>query len=308
MKTILPLNAAVFSLALLSASGVGCSLNKIAVNKIGNALAKGGDTYASDDDPELIKAATPFTLKLMESLLGQSPKHKGLLLGTSSGFTQFAYTFVHQEADELEDVNLDAATAGWARAARLYLRARDYGLRGLEVEHEGFVELLRCDVEAAIAMTDLKDVPQLYWTSVAWAAAISLSIDDTDLIADIPIAEALIDRALELDESFESGAIHTFMITYEMSRQGGTGDPAARARHHFERAIALTNGELAQPMVSLAEAVAVREQNREEFEALLHRALAIDPDERTEWRMNNLVFQRRARWLLARTDLLIMDH
>ncbi len=157
-------------------------------------------------------------------------------------------------------------------------------------------------------MTNLKDVPQLYWTGVSWAAAISLSIDDTDLIGDIPVAEALIDRALELDESFDNGAIHVFLITYEMSRQGGTGEPAARARHHFERAMELTNGELAQPIVSLAEVVAVPEQNREEFEALLHRALAIDPDERTEWRMNNLVSQRRARWLLGRTDRLIMDY
>ncbi len=307
MTRVLPLPAAVLSLALLSLSSVGCSLNRIAVNKIGNALAKGGDTYASDDDPELIKAATPFTLKLMESLLDQSPKHRGLLLATSSGFTRFAYAFVHQEADELEDIDLEAATAGWARAARLYLRARDYGLRGLEVEHEGFVELLRCDVEAAMAMTNLKNVPQLYWTGVSWAAAISLSKDDTDLIGDIPVAEALIDRALELDESFESGAIHVFLITYEMSRQGGTGEPAARARHHFERAMALTDGQLAQPLVSLAEVVAVQEQNREEFEALLHRALAIDPDERPEWRMNNLVSQRRARWLLERTDRLILD-
>ncbi len=305
---MLPLPVSILSLALLSVSGVGCSINKMVVNKVGNALAAGGDTYASDDDPKLIKAATPFVLKLMESLLDQSPKHRGLLLATSSGFTQFAYVFVHQEADELEDNDLDAATAGWARAARLYLRAREYGLRGLEVEHEGFVELLRSDVEAAIAMTNLKDVPQLYWTGVAWAAAISLSIDDTDLIADVPIAEALIDRAFELDESFESGAIHVFLITYEMSRQGGAGEPAARARHHFERAMELTNGELAQPLVSLAEAVSVPEQNREEFEALLHRALAIDADERLEWRMNNLAFQRRARWLLERTDRLIIDH
>ncbi|MCH8254273.1 MAG: TRAP transporter TatT component family protein [Gemmatimonadetes bacterium] len=307
MKKMLPLPVAILSLALLSASGVGCSINKMVVNRIGNALAAGGDTYASDDDPELIEAATPFILKLMESLLDQAPKHRGLLLATSSGFTQFAYAFVHQDADELEDIDFDAATAGWARAARLYLRARDYGLRGLEVEHKGFVELLRGDVEAAIAMTKLKDVPQLYWTSVSWAAAISLSKDNTDLVADLPIAEALIDRALELDESFESGAIHVFLITYEMSRQGGTGEPAARARHHFERAMALTDGQLAQPLVSLAEVVAVPEQNREEFETLLHRALAIDLDERPEWRMNNLVSQRRARWLLEHTDRLIID-
>ena len=74
MKRVFPLPVPVLWLALLSASGVGCSINKMAVNKIGNALAAGGDTYASDDDPELIKAATPFTLKLMESLLAQSPK------------------------------------------------------------------------------------------------------------------------------------------------------------------------------------------------------------------------------------------
>jgi len=29
-----------------------------------------GTTYASDDDPELIEAALPFSLKLMESVLG----------------------------------------------------------------------------------------------------------------------------------------------------------------------------------------------------------------------------------------------
>ena len=55
-------------MALLSGSGVGCSINKIAVNKIGNALAKGGDTYASDDNPELVKEFTRFVSVSMEGL------------------------------------------------------------------------------------------------------------------------------------------------------------------------------------------------------------------------------------------------
>ena len=37
-------------------------------------------------------------------------------------------------------------------------------------------------------------------------------------------------------------------------------------------------------------------------EALLKRALAVDPDARPEWRLSNLVSQRRARWLLGRED------
>ena len=46
----------------------------------------------------------------------------------------------------------------------------------------------------------------------------------------------------------------------------------------------------------------VQAQNRPEFEALLTRALAIDPDARPEWRLQNLIAQRRARWLMARAD------
>jgi len=60
--------------------GQGCSIKRLAVNKVGNALAGGGTTFASDDDPELVKAAVPFSLKLMESLLAENPRHEKLLL------------------------------------------------------------------------------------------------------------------------------------------------------------------------------------------------------------------------------------
>lgn len=297
----------VVGILLLVGPGLGCSLNTIAVNKLGNAMAGSNSTYASDDDPELVRAATPFALKLMESLLEETPRHRGLLLATASGFTQYSFAFVHQDADELEDTDLGAAVAGWDRAARLYLRARDYGLRGLEVEHEGFAALLLTDADAALSMTDVDDVALLYWTSTSWTAAISLSIDNTDLVGDMPVAEAIIDRALLLDETYDFGAIHTFLVTYEMVRQGGEGDPADRSRSHFHRAMELTDGQLAQPLVSLAEAVAVVEQNRSEFDSLLRRALAIDPDVRVEWRVANMVAQRRARWLLERVDWLFLD-
>src|SRR6185503_1283457 len=233
--------------------GAGCSIKRFAVSKVGDALAGGGTTVSSDDDPELIKAAVPFSLKLMESLLAQSPRHKGLLLSLSSGFCQYAYAFVQQEADELEDTDLTTASQKQARARRLYLRARDYGLRGLELAQPGLRTALRGNPKMAVQKTQKRDVPLLYWTAASWAAAISLSKDNPDLISDLPLVEALIDRALELDESFGDGAIHSFLITYEMSRQGAKGEPADRARKHFERAMELSRGLQAGPLVSLAE-------------------------------------------------------
>jgi predicted anti-sigma-YlaC factor YlaD len=286
--------------------GSGCSVRRMAINQVGDALAGGGATFASDDDPELVKAAAPFSLKLMESLLEESPRHKGLLLATASGFTQYSYAFVQQDADELEDKDVRAAADLRARARRLYLRARNYGLRGLEVERAGFQKALESSPKTAVARVKAKEVPLLYWTAVSWAAAISVSKDNPELIGDMPKVEALIDRALALNESFDHGAIHTFLISYEMSRRQGEGDPAARARKHFERALELSGGKMAGPMVSLAEAVSVQQQNQPEFKSLLDRALAINPDLKPEWRLTNLIMQRRARWLLDRADDLFL--
>ena len=117
----------------------------------------------------------------------------------------------------------------------------------------------------------------------------------------------MMDRALALDEAFGDGAIHSFLISYEMSRPGGTGEPAARSKQHFDRAMELGKGQLAGPLVSYAEAVCVQKQDLKGFESLLQRAMAVNPDAKPEWRLMNLVTQRRAKWLLSRTDQLFLS-
>jgi len=285
----------------------GCSIKKIAINKIGDSLASSGDTFASDDDPELIGSAVPFSLKLMESVLAESPRHRGLLLAAASGFTQYAYVYVGMPSDELENRDFTAAHSMRDRARKLYLRARDYGLRGLELRHPGIRKQLRADPHGALlSVHSPRDVPLLYWTAASWGLAISISKDNPDLIAEQPIVERLIDRALELDPDYDAGTIHGFLISYEPARQGVKGDFSERCRAHFDRQVALTHGQLAAPYVSFAEAVSIQKQNRDQFESLLKKALDIDPDSMPQWRLNNIVMQRRARWLLARESELFV--
>jgi predicted anti-sigma-YlaC factor YlaD len=240
-------------------------------------------------------------------LLSESPRHRGLLFAASSGFTQYAYAFVKQEADEMESQNLGLALEMRSRARGLFLRARDYGLRGLETAHHGFAAALNKDPRQAAQAANANDVPLLYWTAASWGLAITLSKNEPDLIVDQPLVEALLDRALELNEAFGEGAIQTFLISYETVRQGAPGDPFERARKHFERAMMLSGGFQASPLVALAESVSVAKQNRIEFQSLLNRALAIDVDARPEYRLANLVIQRRARWLLSQIDELFLD-
>jgi predicted anti-sigma-YlaC factor YlaD len=291
---------------VLCCTGSGCSVRRYVVNKAADALAASGSTYASDDDPELIKAAAPFSLKLMESILAENPRHPALLAALTSGFTQYAYAFVQEDADVAEVTDLAAAEALRTRARRLYLRAKGYGLRGLEVKHPGFGTNLLANPKATTRTAGKADVPLLYWTAAAWASAISLSKDNPEIVGQIPAMEALIDRALELDPSYADGAIHSFLISYEMSRPGAAGDPAARARKHFEQAVALSHGTDASPYVALAEAVTIQTQNVKEFESLLNQALAINPDARPDNRLVNMVMQKRARWLLSRKSELFL--
>jgi predicted anti-sigma-YlaC factor YlaD len=295
-------------LSLFLALGItGCSVKKVAINKLGDALSGSGATFSSDDDPDFIQGAVPFSLKLIESLLAESPRHRGMLFAASSGFTQYAYAFIQQEADEAEDSDLARATALRQRARRMYLRARNYGMRGLEVKHPGLDEALRKDPPKAAMSAVKRDVPLLYWTAASWGGAISLSKDRPDVVAEQPMVEALIDRAFALDPDFDHGAIHSFLINYEQSRPGGGAQAEDRSRRHFERAMQLSEGLQAAPLVSLAENVCVPKQNRKEFESLLNKALALDANVKPEYRLANLVMQRRARWLLARAGQLFVE-
>jgi predicted anti-sigma-YlaC factor YlaD len=290
---------------LLTLAVTGCtSLKKVVIKQAGDALSGSGTTFSSDDDPEFVAAAIPFSLKMMEALLAESPKHEGLLFATTSYFTQYGYAFILQEADELEEKDLAAAQRQRDRATRMFRRAWDYGIRGFEVKYPGFEKELRANPKQALKKLTKADVPLLYWTTVA--GGLRIRPDRPDTVADQPMVEAMIDRALELDESYEKGAIHSFLIKYEMSRQGVKGDAATRSRKHFKRAVALSGGIDAGPYVSLAEAVAIPQQDAKEFESLLNKALAIDVDAHPDIRLSNMVMQRRARWLLARQDDLIL--
>jgi predicted anti-sigma-YlaC factor YlaD len=291
-------------LLLCGPVAAGCSVRKMAVDRAGDALSRGGSSFSSDDDPDLVKAAAPFSLKLMESLLDERPGHRGLRLAAASGFTQYSFAFVQQDADELQDADPETAARLRARARLLYLRGRNHALRGLNAALPGFEDALREKPRETLGTVRREETPLLYWAAVSWAAAISLSKNDPDLIADLPYVEALIDRAMELDEGFDAGAIHTFLISYEPARKGGSTDAAARSKRHFDRALELTGGEQAGPFVSLAEAVSIGSQDRGEFVSLLSRALAIDSNARPERRLTNLIMQRRAKWLLSQTDRL----
>jgi predicted anti-sigma-YlaC factor YlaD len=284
----------------------GCSLKRLAVDRLGTALAEGGATFAEEEDLELVRDASPFGLKTLESLLAQSPRHRGLLQAACAGFTQYAYAFVQQEADFIEAQNLPRATAQRLRAKKLYLRARGYGLRAFDEAIPGFSRRIRTEPEAVLAQATKAQVPLLYHTAAAWAAAFALDVTDAGLAVDQTLIEKMMHRALDLDEGWRDGSLHGFFISWEAGH-ASAGGSISGARAHFAQAQRHARGRNAAAYVALAEAVSLQAQDRAEFERLLQSCLALDPDKEPAQRLAILVAQRRAAWLLSRADDLFLE-
>jgi predicted anti-sigma-YlaC factor YlaD len=299
--------AIVLALGAVFLAGPGCSLRRYAINQVGNVLAEGPSVYETDEDIELVGGALPFGLKLVESLLQQSPRHRGLLLTACRGFVLYSYAYVDFEAEVAEDEDLERAGQLRDRARKLYLRAFDYGLRGLEESYPGFRERLLSsprDAVSLVANKKAKDLDFLYWTAASLGLAISISRDDAALLARLPEVEAMIDRGLALNEGWSEGALHAFQVQLAGAKPGQPDFTAIQ--RHYERALDLSQGKDASLYLAYAESVSVPQQNRTEFESLVKKALAVDLDVDPNRRLVNSLAHRRAEWLLKHIDDLIL--
>jgi predicted anti-sigma-YlaC factor YlaD len=292
---------ALLALAVATSGTAACSIKRMAINGLADTLAASGDSFSSDEDPDLIRDAVPFSLKTIESLLAEVPEHKGLLLTACSGFTQYAYAFVQTDAELIEPKDYEASVAGRERALKMYQRALGYCLRRVELSHKGFRAAVEKDPTGIMKAFSKEEVPVLYWTGATWGALVSAGSEKPELLNQLPIVRAIMDRALELDEAYELGSIHDVLISLD-SLPEAMGGSVKNARLHYARSVELSKGESASPHVSLASGISVAEQNRKEFEELLAKALAIDVNQVPRLRLSNVIYQRKARALLARAD------
>ena len=287
----------------MSAEELRDAFKKIVVHTLANALTEGStNAFAMDDDPQLVREALPFALKTMETLLQSAPKNKKLLIGTAAGFVQYSHAFVLLPVDAIEKEDLNKARQRRDRAKRLFLRARNYGLRALEISHPGISDSIIKDPFAAVRRADKKDVAALYWTGVAWGSAISVAKDNMALVAELPIVSAVMERALDLDESWQNGAIHEFFIVFNANRSKAEGGGIDKAEKHFQRAMELNKGRSISPIVSLAESVCVKQQDRGRFESLLKQVLDFDAEQYPEYRLSNILARQKAKLLLEDID------
>jgi predicted anti-sigma-YlaC factor YlaD len=280
-------------------------------NQLADTLSAPGKTYARDDDPELVEAAIPFILKTMEQIHESVPKHRGLSEALARTCTQFAVGFLGERADRLAEKDMASAQELYLREKKLLLRGFRYGLDGLEVALPGsratFESGSRQARDQVLKRAKKEDVALLYWTAAALGSAISADKNDLKWVGQLPLVEQMMHRALELDDPWEEGSLHEFYISWYAAHGKGDGGGPDLARKEMEKARSLDGNKKLAPIVTFAEAVDVDTQNKAEFGKLLAEAAAFDVDSAPDFRLANVIAQRRARWLLSRTADLFVE-
>ena len=276
----------------------GCSPRRIALDWVSTAITTGaGGVFASDNDPQFVGAALPFTIKSLETLAAQRPTDARLLGATAQLLTLYAVAFIQMPADTLTDPV--RRREEYERARSLLRRGRDYGLRALAVHHPGIDTLvLRGSIDSAAALLGPADTTALYWTGAAWAAELTTGQPGLRSLFAFPRIRTLMERMLELNPSFDEGSVHDFFISFYTVAPRSLGGDTARARFHFEQSLHLSQGTRAAPYVTWAHRACVRYGDRAGFAAALQEALAIPVDRSTPQRLSNMIHQEYARWLL----------
>ncbi len=292
---------------LLLASG--CSLEKMTVDQTAAVLADGSRAFDSETDPELARQAIPASLKTMESFLEAHPEQPILLRLLAEAYTNYAFGFIEDEAERLQDENPKAADELRSRALNYYLRARGYGLRLLALDHEDLAAALAKGQLPQGALSELTadDVPALFWIANPWSAAINVGKQDPALVAQLPLVHAIVARAAELDATyFHAGPLMT-LGALAASVPPALGGQPKLAQKYFEQAIAATHGNFLMISVLYAKTALVQLGDKQAYVATLEKVLATDPDADPQMALANRLAQRRAQRYLAAADDLFFE-
>ena len=262
---------------LLLAGCVSMPTDRLADN-LSNAML-------NQTDPEIVRAGAPAYLLLIDSLIEDAPNDPNLLLAGARLYSAYGGGLI---SDPL-------------RQKGLALKSLDYAGRGLcitrpeicarkHLPYGEFVPTLE-----SLVQTDLEG---LYTFGASWIGWIQANQDDWSAIAELPKAEAVLQKVVEVQPDFEHGRAQLYLGVIRSLIPPAIGGKPEVGREHFEKAILFSGGKDLLVKLEFARRYARLVFNRELHDQLLQEVLDADPVS-PGLTLSNVLAQQQARKLLA---------
>ncbi|MEE8119603.1 MAG: TRAP transporter TatT component family protein [Gammaproteobacteria bacterium] len=255
---------------------------------ISRSAANLNTAVTDHDDPGTVRDGAPAYLLLMDSLVVGSPDNKQVLRAAADLYSAYAAVFV----DEPE------------RAQRLTLRSYEYGRRAFCAHRDVaciFLNLNFDVYETVVTTFKNKDVPYMFSLAQAWLARIRAHGSDWSAVAELPKAETLLRRVLELQETYGNGTAHVYMGILNTLRPPALGGKPEEGKRHFERAIELSAGKNLFAKVQYAESYGRLMFDRELHDRLLNEVVNAETESKG-YTLLNVFAKQRATLLIQSAD------
>jgi hypothetical protein len=266
--------------------GTGCA--NMLYNATSNVATSLSHAMLNHDDLDTIEAAAPAYLLMADAMLQAYPKDIALLTAAAQMYNAYANVFVSEPE----------------RAKRLTQRALDYAERAACRQRS-----LACDwrkqrftnFKDHLNELTIDDVPVFYAFGSALAGWIQARSDDWNAIAELPRVTAIMQRVIELDETYQQGVAHLYLGVTNTLLSPALGGKPEVGREHFEQAIRLSNGQDLTVKVLYARHYARLVFNRELYERLLQEVISADPIV-PDLTLGNMLAQQQAKELLVKAN------
>ena len=267
-----------------------CTMGQITVRASMPMIEGGIVAMNRETDLKLAKAAIPANMGMLEGMLVKDPQNQVLHEFAAQGYYGYSYGFVEDQDRK--------------RASKLYYRGFRHGKAALaeydlnEAQLEGRLDAL----QEAVNRLDEDAVPALFWTASNWAKWIDMNRDSARSLAQMPRAEMLMRRVLELDENYFLSGAHLFFGVYYGSRSPMMGGDFARSEKHFNRARENTGNKVLLADLLQAQYLERQRFDRAAFHQHLQQVLDAPADLYPAQALINTIAKQKARELLKRED------
>lgn len=279
----LKLFATGFLLLFLSA----CSMNKMMVNMSMPMIEGGIEAMNEESDLQLAEDAMPANISILNSMIRLDPENAQLHIYAAQAYYGLSYGF-NEDRDN-------------RRADRFYLRGLKHGLIALELL--GLKNIKKQNIETLeqqLQQLDKDNIAAIFWTASNWAKWIDLNRDDAASLIQLAKPTAMMQRVLELDDTFYYGSAHMYFGVYYGARPPMFGGDFTRSKKHFDRAREINQDKLL--IVDLLQAQYLSRQmfDQQDFHQRLTKIIEAPEDLYPELTLLNQIAKRKARLLLDR--------
>jgi hypothetical protein len=262
-----------------------CSIDKFVIRQTGAILDYGVLALYEETDLQLAEQALASDIKLLEGMIKGDPDNEHLLLLTTQALAGYALGFAEDKEPE--------------RAKLFYLRAKEYGHRALRQNNEyakadtGSLE----DYTAAVKNLDEEYLEALFWTGFAWAGWINLSIDDPRAMIDLTKVQILMQKVLDIDESYFHGATLLFFGSIWGVKPKMLGGDPEKAKEFFDKNLEITKGKFLLTYVYYAMFYAAKVLDEDLFYKFVVQIEETPANVLPGYQLLNIIAKKKAKYL-----------